>query len=358
MSRQLTIAVSGLNAVDNPGPGVSVLRSLRESSFKDARLVGLCYSPLEPGVYMKDLVDVCYEMPYPSEGADVLWNRLMYIHSKDPIDVIIPNFDSELHPYIKLQSRLRTELGIRLVIPTPEQFDMRQKSSLPELGEKAHIAVPSSKNYYSIDELLMEKEKMEYPLVVKGRYYEASIVYDKEQMYSAFHKISLSWGFPIIIQRYVSGTEYNLIGVGDGRGELLSAVSMRKMFITDKGKAWSGITIDDKPLMEVARRFVAATQWMGSFELELMKSNDGEYHLLEVNPRIPAWCYLATAAGQNIPELIVKMALEQEVLPYQSYQVGKLFIRYSWDMIVDYSDFGTFSVKSELSYDHEKVNAD
>ena len=72
MSRQLTIAVSGLNAIDNPGPGVSVLRSLRESSFKDARLVGLCYSPLEPGVYMKDLVDVCYEMPYPSEGADLI----------------------------------------------------------------------------------------------------------------------------------------------------------------------------------------------------------------------------------------------------------------------------------------------
>lgn len=42
MSRKpLTIAVTGLNATDNPGPGVSVLRSLRLAPDFDGRLVGL-----------------------------------------------------------------------------------------------------------------------------------------------------------------------------------------------------------------------------------------------------------------------------------------------------------------------------
>lgn len=347
MSKRLTIAVSGLNAIDNPGPGVPVLRSLRESMFKDARLIGLCYGALEPGAYMKDLVDVCYQMPYPSDGADSLMNRLMYIHSIDPIDVIIPNFDSELQPYLKLQSRLQSEFGIRMVLPTADQFEMRQKSSLPEFGEKSGITVPQSKVYYSLNEVQSDMKQFEYPLVVKGRYYEALICYNGEQMLSAFDKISLNWGFPIIIQQFVSGTEFNLIGVGDGKGNLLSSVSMRKMFITDKGKAWAGITVEDAALSELARQFVSASQWMGAFELELMKSNEGVYYLLEVNPRIPAWVYLSTAAGQNIPEMIVRMALNQNVDPYTSYQIGKLFIRYSWDMIVDYPEFGSFSVKGE-----------
>ena len=36
-----TIAVTGLNATDNPGPGVAVLRSLRHGGSETDRLIGL-----------------------------------------------------------------------------------------------------------------------------------------------------------------------------------------------------------------------------------------------------------------------------------------------------------------------------
>ena len=98
-----TIAVTGLNAVDNPGPGVPVVRSLREAQSFGFRIVGLCYEMLEPGAYMKDLVDVCYQVPYPSAGTDVLLVRLKEIQEKERVDVIIPNFDAELFTYIKLK---------------------------------------------------------------------------------------------------------------------------------------------------------------------------------------------------------------------------------------------------------------
>ena len=38
-----TVAVTGLNATDNPGPGVSVIRSLRAHPDFDGRIVGLAY---------------------------------------------------------------------------------------------------------------------------------------------------------------------------------------------------------------------------------------------------------------------------------------------------------------------------
>ena len=78
-----TIAVTGLNAIDSPGPGVPVIRALRDAKSFDVRIIGLCYENLEPGIYMRDLVDKTYHIPYPTAGQEVLMERLHYIHSKE-----------------------------------------------------------------------------------------------------------------------------------------------------------------------------------------------------------------------------------------------------------------------------------
>ena len=46
--RRITVAVSGLNNTDNPGPGVPVIRALRDSEKFDVRIIGLVYETLEP----------------------------------------------------------------------------------------------------------------------------------------------------------------------------------------------------------------------------------------------------------------------------------------------------------------------
>ncbi len=83
-------------------------------------------------------------------------------------------------------------------------------------------------------------------------------------------------------------------------------------------------------------------------ELELMKNKDGKFYLLEINPRIPAWVYLAVGVGQNIPEIIVNLALGNDVDPVTEFKAGKMFIRYSWEMIVDLKDFEKISTTGEL----------
>ncbi|MFX5562573.1 hypothetical protein ABTD73_19160, partial [Acinetobacter baumannii] len=52
---KLTIAVTALNAIDSPGPGVEVIRALREGLGADIRIIGLSYETLEPGIYMRDV---------------------------------------------------------------------------------------------------------------------------------------------------------------------------------------------------------------------------------------------------------------------------------------------------------------
>ena len=64
---------------------------------------------------------------------------------------------------------------------------------------------------------------------------------------------------------------------------------------------------------------------------------------MEINPRFPAWIYLSAGAGQNQPAALVKMALGEKVEPMTEYNAGKLFIRYSWDMVVDVGSFQQFT---------------
>ena len=123
---------------------------------------------------------------------------------------------------------------------------------------------------------------------------------------------------------------------------------MRKLYITDKGKAWAGITIDDESFIQLARKFISVTRWRGGCELEIMQAADGKPYIMEVNPRFPAWIYLTAAAGQNQPAALVKMALGLTVEPFVTYEVGKMFIRYAWDLITDISEFQKISGTGEL----------
>ena len=347
IKQKLNIGVTGLNAIDSPGPGVSVIRALREAASFDVKIIGLSYESLEPGIYMHDLVDRTYSIPYPTAGTDTLLARLEYIHEKEKLDVIIPNFDAELYPFIKLESKLRA-MGIHMFLPTMHQFEERHKVNLNDFGKKYGISVPHSKVIYDLNTVHSLPSEFSFPMIVKGKFYDASIAYSIEQVKSYFNKISAKWGLPIIIQEFIHGTEFNVTGLGDGKGNTIAAVPMRKQYITDKGKAWGGISIADEKMLDMTRKFLRNTKWRGGFELELMKNKDGELYLLEINPRLPAWIYLAVGVGQNIPEALVNLALGEKVKPFASYDVGKMFIRYAWDMIVDREEFEQISIYGEL----------
>jgi carbamoyl-phosphate synthase large subunit len=347
VKQKITLAVTGLNNTDNPGPGVPVIRGAKESEDFEIRVIGLVYENLEPGIYMEDLCDRIFQIPYPSSGSEELIERIIHIHQQEKIDVLIPNFDAELFSFMKNEQRL-LEKGIHTFLPSLQQFQERDKDKLAEYGKKYGVKVPGSINLGSVGQISDMEDKFDYPVMIKGQFYDAYEAGNEEQVKQAFHKISAKWGFPVIAQEFVRGTEVNVIALGDGLGNTIAAVPMRKQYITDKGKAWSGITLADEKMMELTRMLIKKTKWKGGMELELIKTYAGEYNLIEINPRIPAWVYLAVGAGQNIPEALIKLALGQEVEPMTEYKIGKMFVRYSYDMIVDLEKFAAISMNKEI----------
>ena len=345
--RDLTIAVTGLNATDNPGPGVGVIRSLRASGFR-GRIVGLTYDTLDPGLYSQDLdLAGSFLLPYPSEGTGALGDRLRYIHERIPLDVIIPTLDAELPSMIALEGELR-EMGIGTFLPTREQFDMRSKVKLADLGKKAGITVPASKVISDERELYKIHDEVPFPLMVKGVFYGATLARTVDEALIAFRTTVAKWGLPVIVQRFHPGEEYDVVAVGDGAGGMVGAVPMKKMFLTDKGKAWAGVAVRDPALLELTARFMAATKWRGPCETEIMRTEDGSYFLIEVNPRFPAWCYLAAGAGSNLPWAVAQLAAGEAMEPLGEFRAGTMFVRIALDQIARMEDFQQITSTGEM----------
>jgi carbamoyl-phosphate synthase large subunit len=345
MSR-LTIAVTGLNATDNPGPGVPVIRAIRDAD-PNCCIIGLGYDALDPGAYMEGIADHVYLMPYPSQGTSVTLERLTQIQAQTPIDVLIPTLDSELAGFLKLEPELR-DLGIRTFLPSAESLRLRAKDHLGQLGERG-VRVPKSINLTDAAAIARLDEQIRFPVMVKGQFYEASMAYSPMEVHGHFERLRAKWGLPIILQEYVAGVEYDVTVLGDGKGGVVGQVPMRKMQLTDKGKAWGGVTVADAALTDFVNTTMAALQWRGPCELEIMRAHEGgACHLIEINPRFPAWVYLCAGAGRNLPWATVQLALGNHVEPMPPPLPGVLFLRHSLDQVCQLSDYQALTTVGEL----------
>jgi carbamoyl-phosphate synthase large subunit len=338
----VTVAITGMNAVpDNPGPGLAVARCLREAYGDEVRIIGCGYDALDPGLHLGAYCDTSYLLSYPLNGADALIARISEINETERIDVLIPCLDAELPLMVRLAPEL-ARMGIRTFLPDGDQLVRRAKDRLPELAGIAGVKCPEIRRltqpgFFHTCHL----EGWTYPLVVKGVFYDARVVFNAEEACAAFRGIAAEWGLPVLAQRFVAGEEYNVAAVGDGTGAMLGEVMMKKRAITAKGKAWAGVITNDATLAAAAQKLVAELKWKGPLEVEVMRDTQGFYHLIEINPRFPAWIYLSHGVGRNLPAVLLELALGRAVPEFAAARPGTMFIRYAVETIVPLGSFET-----------------
>lgn len=342
----ITVAITGMNSQpDNPGPGLAVARCLKESPEFNGRIIGLGYDALDAGIYNNEYCDAGYLLPYPSSESSEHINRLRSIHEKEHIDVLIPCLDSEL-PGMIYHAPLLEELGIKTFLPTSEQLKMRDKNRLSELVSNEKMTCPESINVTSTEFFhTCEEKNWAYPFVVKGVFYDAKIVYNATQGIAAFHSISAQWGFPIIVQKFVQGQEYNVAALGDGKGNFAGMVMMKKMILTEKGKASAGVSVYDEGLHQACLEVMKTLRWKGPLEFEVMRDSHGKYYLIEINPRFPAWVYLTAGVGQNLPIKLLKIIAGESLSEQPSKNAGIMFIRHAMESIVPISSFESVAIE-------------
>lgn len=335
--KPLIIGVSGINAVDNPGPGVAVARSLKEDSGLSIEIVGLAYDAMEPGIYLDWLIDRTYLLPYPSGGGEAFVDRLLEIKADRGLDLVIPNLDSELPIYIRYGREL-AEQGIKVMMPTNAQFRLRSKEYLVQEAPTWGCLTPRTVVLSGPGQLDAAIQNLGLPLMIKGCLYEAWRADTVAEAHAHANHLASDWGWPVLVQSIVSGEHLNVVGLGDGQGGHDGLVALKKLGITKLGKIWTGVSVRHQGMLDAAESFIRHTKWRGPFELECIV--DGEQiYLIEINPRFPAWCYFATGVGINLAARLVRRLMDLPIEGTKEYPAGKLFIRYTTEVVTDMSAF-------------------
>jgi carbamoyl-phosphate synthase large subunit len=347
---QANVAVSGLSVASTLAPGFPVILSLRAEPCFKGTITGFSHDPLDPPNYAPDVVDRIFLVPYPSQGSGQLLVRIEHANSRCKIDAIIPTLDSELPLYIELAPQL-AKLGIGVVLPDARTLDMRSKIGIASLAPRLGLRAPYSRLARTYDEVFAVAREFLMPFVVKGHYYGAITVQSFDQLAGAAQTVAGAWGYPLVIQEFVPGVEYDTAALANREGELLGAVPMKKLQLDPRGKAWGGMTVDDPALIRAARLAGAELRWPGPFEIEVMRhATTGDPYLIEINPRFPAWVQLTTAAGQNLPWALARLACGEEVEPFDGYQVGVMSLRRSVDVPCPSGVYEALVMDGELDY--------
>jgi carbamoyl-phosphate synthase large subunit len=138
----------------------------------------------------------------------------------------------------------------------------------------------------------------------------------------------------ILVQEYLPGEEYSVDVYVRGDGRVIAAVPRERMK-TDSGIAVTARTVDVPEVIESARRVAQEIGVRYVANVQFKRAADGIFKLLEVNPRFPGTLPLTTAAGVDMPKLLVDdvagRRLPDGPLPFKEIMV----VRYWTEHYVD-----------------------
>lgn len=347
MGRTVTVAVTGLHRGDNPQPGAAVVRSLRRA-IPDIRVVALSYDPLESALYSHDLdrVDSTYLMPYPGKGPDHLRERIAYVHGRERIDVLIPCLDSELSNFIEIHSDLERQ-GIAMMLPSRAAFERRAKEHLSEFCEHHSLPAPRTLVVNDASKLAQCADEIGYPLYIKGKFYEAWLVYTVVELFEKFDSLVRTWGLPVLVQEALIGEEFDVLGLADSAGGIVGQCAIRKLLRTATGKGFGGIVVNDPEIDRLSRQIIKQLRWRGPFEIEFLKTPGRPHVLFEINPRFPAWVDFPSQIGCNLPLRLLDMLLGRTPTKLEACDAGQMFIRHSVDLVGDMAELAKLSCDGE-----------
>jgi predicted ATP-grasp superfamily ATP-dependent carboligase len=254
--------------------------------------------------------------------------------------VVIPADDVTL----SLISQVRSEFEGLAVLPFPE-FETVQiahdKGALMSLAEEKGIPIPKTVVVRELADLRSAIRHVGLPAVVKARFSRfpfgtqwrngggVHYVHTTAELHKAYRAVHERVPFPLV-QEYIPG-EGRGIFVLMSRGRLRAGFAHRRIREKPPSGGVSVLSesvVLDSQLLEHSERILEALKWHGIAMVEFRRdARDGVSKLLEINGRFWGSLQLAVDSGVDFPYLLYRLAVDGDVEPEFTYQVG---VRLRW----------------------------
>jgi carbamoyl-phosphate synthase large subunit len=116
----------------------------------------------------------------------------------------------------------------------------------------------------------------------------------------------------MFIQQFVEGDEYHCDVINDLEGNYVTTFPKIKLGMR-AGETDAAMTCDDEELIRIGEKLGRGLKHVGLLDVDLIKSKNGGYHVIDANPRFGGGYPFSHAAGANIPACLVNWAKGKKV---------------------------------------------
>jgi carbamoyl-phosphate synthase large subunit len=285
-----------------------------------AYLIGLDSSTDSPAQFF---CDELYQVPF-ADAPDYKEIMLKIIGSTKP-DIIVPTFDEDLLFFDKVKKQINSFILLSPGSTLEACNDKRITADIfPDIAAKT----------YTIDEI---QQKSSYPLYIKPARGRGSKIGFKAENDTDLRYALLKVYEPFI-QEWLPGPEVTVDTFADLKGKLLgTAARIREQ--TRGGISTKGWFIKDSWLEETCRIVHKRLKIIGAANIQCMKDSNGNWKLIEINPRYSGGIGLSYKASFDSITPLVTINIKQKTLRADKMtpRYGIKVIRY-WEEKVSAND--------------------
>ncbi len=245
--------------------------------------------------------------------------------------VIIPTFTSAVFKI----SADREKVGSRALTLVPELSSLRvahDKSECYRLARRMGIPLPfsrspSDESVDTADETALRHwaGQLKYPVILKYRSGEdvglpASKRYricgDPAAFASAYLQMNAVQSAPLA-QEYIEGEDIGAAFLYNSSSRLVASFTYRSIRERPKGAGPTVFAISEShpATVEYGHKILSALRWSGMAMIDFRRGLDGQYRLLEINPRFWGSLALGVYSGVDFPLLYYRCCLGEEPDP-------------------------------------------
>lgn len=307
------------------GRRVELVQAFKDSYSRhsiSARILGVDSNPpLSPAGHF---VDAIFQVPRVNEAGYL--KALLQICRMEKVNLLVPLYEPEFLILDQQRDQFKKLGTILLLSSTDTLKTCSDKLEIYRFFNEFAINTPKTR-------LVMEKPiSNQFPLFVKPRSGMGSVGAYKVNSQSELDFLS-NRNSDLIVQEYITGTEYTLDTLSDLNGKALAVVPRERIEVRS-GEVVKSRTVDRPDLIRQGKYIIETLGIVGPATLQCI--DDGlMVYWIEVNPRFGGGVPLSIRAGVDYPYLLYRICNNEPVRPILGeYQKNLTMLRYDQSVYI------------------------
>ena len=278
----------------------------------------------------------------PAVYADNYIDVVLTACKEHHVDILISLNDLELPILADAKNRFEY-LGVKVVVSSPEVIDLCfDKYKTAQWAESIGLNAPRTFVRLADAKEALAVGEINFPLFIKPRWGSGSIgletVDDMEELEIYYHllfkkvkktilsEVSVGDEY-ILIQEKLTGKEFGLDVINNLEGNHV-AVSVKQKLAMRAGETDKAVTVDLPEVREIGAAIGRNLKHIGNLDVDIMQRANGDYCILELNPRFGGGFPFSYEAGVNLPKAIIEWVKGNKVAASMlTPQYGKMFAK-------------------------------